>query len=136
MQARGKWTDTKTDLPASDLYSMNQVLEAVEVMSTTAKLGDVTSHRFVVLGAIHSFQAGFAGFSIRLNKHEVAFKGLWVCKLDQRKYFYGGDARFFGRLSKGGRFLPEEVTDPPLLVVSTLVKPFIRADKMNFQYMC
>jgi hypothetical protein len=117
---------------------MNQVLEALEVMSTKAKLGDVTSHRFVVLGAMHSFQAGFPGFSIRLNKHEVAFKGLWVCSLDQRKYFYGGDARFFGRLSNGGRFLPEQV--PPLLFVRlylrTLVKPFILADKMNGQRMC
>ena len=97
MQARGKWTDTKTDLPAPHLYSMNQVLEALEYTSTKAKLGDVTSHRFVVLGAIHSFQAGFPGFSIRLNKHEVAFKGLWVCNLDQRKYFYGGNAKFYSR---------------------------------------
>jgi hypothetical protein len=95
---------------------MNQVLEALEVTSTKAKIGDVTSHRFVVLGAIHSFQAGFPLFSVRLNNHEVAFKGLWVCNLDQRKNFYGGDAKFFGRLSNGGRFLPEQVLTPPFFL--------------------
>jgi len=73
---------------------MSEVLHALEDMSTQAKLEGVTSRRFVVIGSIDSFQAGFAGFSVRLDKHEVPFKGLWTTVLDQRNYFYGGDACF------------------------------------------
>jgi hypothetical protein len=91
---------------------MSEVLAALQVVSTTAKLQDVPSHRLIVLGAVDSFQPALAGFSIRLDKHEVPFKGLWVSILDQKRHFYGGDARFFGRLSNGDLFLPQQVLNP------------------------
>jgi len=107
----------KTGHPAPHYYSMIEVLEALQIVSATAKVQDVTSHRLVVLGAIDSFQAGLAGFPERLGKHEVGFKGLWVTVFDQRRFFYGGNARFFGRLRNRGLFLPKEVLNPPFFSV-------------------
>ena len=112
IQGRGKWTDTKTGCSSSEYYSFSEVLQALEDTSKQAKLLEVTSRRFVVLGSVDTFQAGFAGFSKRVDHHEVPFRGLWTAVLDQKRFFYGGDASFFGRLSTGGRFLPAKVNTP------------------------
>jgi hypothetical protein len=101
---------------------MSEVLALFQVVSTTAKLEDVPSHRLIVLGAVDSFQPALAGFSVRLDKHEVPFKGLWVSILDQRRHFYHGDARFFGRLSK--LFLPQQVLNPFCFLCLTVVSPY------------
>jgi len=112
-QGRGKWTDTNTGCSSCEYYSFSEVQQALQDMSKQAKLLDVTSRRFVVLGSVDTFQAGFAGFTFRMDDHEVPFRGLWTTVLDQKRFFYGGDASFFGRLSNGGRFLPAEVFTPP-----------------------
>ena len=114
IQGRGEWTDTKTGCSSSEYYSFSEVQQALQDTSKQAKLLDVTSCRLVVLGSVDTFQAGFAGFTLRMDHHEVPFRGLWTTVLDQKRFFYGGDAFFFGRLSNGGRFLPEEVFTPPL----------------------
>jgi len=112
-QGRGKWTDTNTGCSSSEYYSFSEVQQALQDTSKQAKVQDVASGRFIVLGSVDTFQAGFAGFTGRVDHHEVPFRGLWTAVLDQRRFFYGGDASFFGRLSTGSRFLPEEVFTPP-----------------------
>ena len=88
---------------------MRQLLEALQVTTTAAKVGDVRSRRVIAIAAVDSFQAGLSDFPARLNNKEVAFQGLWVSVFDQRSFFYVGDAVFFGRLSNGGHFLLQQV---------------------------
>ncbi len=96
-------------VPRRDISLCVKCSKLCKSQTTAAKIGDVRSRRVVAIAAVDSFQAGLSDFSTRLNKHEVAFQGLWVAVFDQRSHFYVGDAVFFGRLSNNGQFIPQQV---------------------------